>query len=138
MRKKKKVTKKKAVSPPKKEEKRNGRPPKKTPEIEKRICDLVSVGCYQNIAALKVGITDTTLSHWKKKDAKFKQAIDMAEGLAESAAVANIVKASQNERYWPAAAWLLERRFPKRWAKQDKLDIGGTDGQPIHVNLTRT
>lgn len=40
---------------------------------------------------------------------------------------------SERELYpdWNAAAWRLERKYPKRWGKTDKIEHSGPDGGPI-------
>lgn len=35
---------------------------------------------------------------------------------------------------WQAAAWRLERKHPKRWARTDKHEISGRDGEPVKVD----
>ncbi len=37
---------------------------------------------------------------------------------------------------WTAAAWYLERKFPDRWAKKQKLEHSGPGGGPIQTQTT--
>lgn len=49
----------------------------------------------------------------------FQTRLDQASPNFELAQLGNITKAALREQYWRAAAWLLERKFPSRYAKSD-------------------
>jgi len=49
----------------------------------------------------------------------FQARLDQAAPNFELAQLGNITKAALREQYWRAAAWLLERKFPSRYAKSD-------------------
>lgn len=49
----------------------------------------------------------------------FQTRLDQAAPNFELAQLGNITKAALREQYWRAAAWLLERKFPSRYAKSD-------------------
>ncbi len=40
------------------------------------------------------------------------------------------------EKNWTAAAWLLERKFPERYAKVDRLRVSGdeTNDRPVQIS----
>jgi hypothetical protein len=40
------------------------------------------------------------------------------------------------EKNWTAAAWLLERKFPERYAKVDRLRVSGdeTNDKPVQIS----
>lgn len=67
---------------------------------------------------------------------EFTVRIEQALAQFETGHTATISKASDEE--WRAAAWLLERRLPKKWAKKDKLTVSG-DGKDgaITMGLTK-
>jgi len=54
---------------------------------------------------------------------------------AETRAVSGIMAAGR--RNWTAYAWYLERKFPDRWGRKDKLqqEISGPNGQPVEVEM---
>lgn len=66
---------------------------------------------------------------------EFFEAIKRAEAISEHRAIRLIREAAEPQTKvdkdgnttttynWQAAAWYLERKFPKRWGRKDKLDI---------------
>ena len=54
---------------------------------------------------------------------------------AEVRNVAYIRRAAQDPKTWQAAAWWLERSFPTRWGRQQKItqEITGKDGKAIEM-----
>jgi hypothetical protein len=119
-----------------------GRPSKLTPELQKRICDYVSLGNFPEVAAKCSGIDRATFYRWKARGEKTKagiyrdfcDALKEAESRAEVAALAKIQKAATNGT-WTAAAWLLERRFSDRW-KRPELRGEAPSGQEPIVKVT--
>jgi hypothetical protein len=49
--------------------------------------------------------------------------------------VALIQQAGQ-EGSWQAAAWYLERSYPMRWGKQGRLEVTGSDGGAVKVDVS--
>lgn len=101
------------------------RPSKLTPEITERVAALIRAGNTVEIAAQAMGISRATFFSWMNRgeDARpespygqFRGAIEQARAEAEATLVTRIAKAAANGS-WPAAAWLLERGSPERWAK---------------------
>ena len=64
--------------------------------------------------------------------ARFARAILRASAQAEDKDVARIDRHADDD--WRAAAWRLERRFPKRWG-QRKLEITGAEGGPLQWSV---
>ena len=103
------------------------------------ITDAVANGCSYAGAARAAGVTKQSVSLWMKqasdeierrangeranrkktKYVDFLDAIKKAEGRAESELIASIKGASK--KTWTAAAWILERRWPKEYARIDRL-----------------
>jgi hypothetical protein len=109
--------------------KRPGRPSKLTPEITYRIAELIRAGNYREVAARAAGIGTTTFYRWLDEGARqnrgqfreFWDAIKRAEAEAECKSVAVIDAAAQGGT-WHAAAWRLERMFPDRWGRRQRLE----------------
>ena len=108
-----------------------GRPTLLTPEVHKRIVDAVRAGNYMETAARYAGVSKTALHNWLKKgrEAKsgkhrqFVAAVEKALGEAEALDVATIGLAAKD--HWQAAAWRLERKFPARWGRKDRVEVEG-------------
>ena len=39
--------------------------------------------------------------------------------------------------HWPAAAWLLERKYPDRYGRRDRMEMSSLNGGPIRLELTK-
>ena len=105
-----------------------GRKPNLTPEIHKQIISDIKNGNYAQIAAQRAGITEQTFYNWLKNGEngqdpyrKFFEAVLIASSEAEKNKLDTIDTAAKSD--WKAAGWWLERRFPKRWGKQERLEI---------------
>jgi hypothetical protein len=96
---------------------RRPRGPSITPDQERQLLALVKVGQYPAQAAKKLGLSKSAISMRKSRNSKFRQAIEAAEAYLEFALVAEVAKAAQRD--WRAAMAILERRFPKRWARPE-------------------
>lgn len=93
-----------------------GRKSKYTPEVVKRFTDALRVGSTYKLACDYAGITEETLSQWRKKYPEFSEALKEAEGGAAIKWLALIDKAAQDGT-WQAAAWKLERRYPESYGR---------------------
>ena len=109
--------------------------------MQEKICKGIQLGLKYEQAALAAGISERTLYNWKKrgKNAKsgkyfqFVQALKKAEAEGEGMLVTRIQKAAQET--WQAAAWILERRHPERWARTTKNEIMGKDGSELAIRF---
>ena len=82
-----------------------------------RLCRAGLPDCQ--IAAV-LGVRADTYSRWinhpkTENQTQLSQALKKADAAREAALVTRIMRASDNT--WQAAAWLLERRYPDRYAK---------------------
>src|SRR5215210_1187725 len=105
-----------------------GRPSKLTHAVQETIVTAIQAGNYATVAAACAGIDPSTYHRWlergdPKRKAKadepyreFRAAVDQAKAEAEVRLVTQIAVAG--EKHWGANAWLLARRFPKRWGTQ--------------------
>lgn len=80
------------------------------------ICAIVGVGCSQATAARYVGCTPGAISAAKKRIASFREEMLHAEAHHELVLVRHIHQAAVGPNGWRAAAWLLMRRYPERYA----------------------
>ncbi|RKH77001.1 hypothetical protein D7X99_33115 [Corallococcus sp. AB032C] len=104
-----------------------GRPTKLTPELQKKIIDAIRAGNYMETAAAYAGISKDTFFRWLRKGARAKSGIykdfhDAVEkALAESEVRDVMLIANAATTDWKAAAWRLERKFPDRWGRKERL-----------------
>ena len=108
-----------------------GRPSKCTPELCERICKHIRKGNYPTTAAALEGIPKATMSRWMKKGRESKtqsgkywnfwNSIKKAKYEGEAHAVEGIKAAG--EKNWTAYAWLLERMYPDRWGKRQRVEM---------------
>jgi transposase len=108
-----------------------GRPTALTPQTQERILSLLRLGNYIDVACKAAGIHKDTFYEWMKRGrsgkaaderhAAFAVEVDSALAQAEARDVQTILMASQAT--WQAAAWRLERRFPERWSRSDRVRV---------------
>lgn len=94
-------------------------------ELLKRAVNLKKGGANHKDIAAAIGVTESTFSRWinnPKSDLQrqLAQELKKAEADYKNALLAVIAKASR-ERDWKAAAWLLERKYPAEYARQDRI-----------------
>jgi len=115
------------------------RPTKLTPAVQKKIVDAIKAGNYMETAAAYAGISKQTLYNWMRKGARaekgkhraFLDAVEKALAEAEIEDVLTIGAAAKE--VWQAAAWRLERKFPDRWGRRDKLSVSVLDSPEWHA-----
>lgn len=88
-------------------------------EIKKReILAILSVGCTRRAAAKYVGCAVPSIQNTADRDPEFSAQLGRAEGQHELAYLKQIQRAAKQEKYWRAAAWVLERRFPDQYGRR--------------------
>ena len=106
-----------------------GRTLKLTEEVQDKICVAIRLGNDKKVAAALAGVSETTFYRWlemaelpnaKKEYREFRESIERAEAEAEVTRIARITQAADNGT-WQAASWWLERKFPERWGRNDKI-----------------
>jgi hypothetical protein len=95
---------------------RRGRRPVLNDVRQREIVALLSVGCSQRLAARYVGCAVGTIRNTIARDASFAESVLHAQRNAEVVLLRQIRKAADKEQYWRAAAWMLERGYPERYA----------------------
>lgn len=109
----------------------SGRPTSLTPEVQAIIIEALRRGNYRDTAAKLAGVTRQTLWNWEQRGeageapyAVFFDAIQTAEAEAEDELLSEVRGASpastgvHGADVWQARAWVMERRWPKRWAQR--------------------
>jgi hypothetical protein len=103
---------------------------KLTPELQEKVLLHLRIGSYVETAAACAGIHKDTFYEWMKKGARgikpynaFAEAVNRAVAESESRDLATILKAASTQ--WQAAAWRLERRFPERYGRFDRMKVEG-------------
>ena len=102
-----------------------GRPTKLTEDTQQTIIGAIQLGMYQEQAALLAGINVGTFYRWMQQGAvdsdgiyfQFREAVEKARAEAEARKLRAIHIAADTGT-WQAAAWWLERSFPKRWGRR--------------------
>ena len=94
-----------------------GRPPVLDETKRREICAVLSMGGSRRLAARYVGCAPTTIMNTAERDPEFRDQLMQAEGQHELLYLRNIQAAAKREQYWRAAAWMLERRYPERYAQ---------------------
>ncbi|HEY1697967.1 MAG TPA: hypothetical protein VGG39_37665 [Polyangiaceae bacterium] len=118
---------------------------KLSPELQEKILLHLRVGAYVETAAACAGIHKDTFYEWMKKGARgqqpyvaFAQAVTRAVAESESRDLATILKAATTQ--WQAAAWRLERRFPEKYGRHDRVKVDAKiehDGASLLTKLAR-
>src|SRR5690606_35084505 len=92
--------------------------PRVLDDIKRReVCALISAGCGMEAAARYVGCSPRTIRREALRNVEFHQRLRKAEVGVELKPLEEIRTAAQSQ--WRAAAWLLERTNPERFARRD-------------------
>ena len=103
-----------------------GRPAKLDDEVAGRLIEVLRMGGYAETAAAVAGISRQTFYNWLERgdpegraeaDApfrEFRERVEAARAEGEARNVGLIARAASKD--WKAAAWMLERQYPDRWA----------------------
>ena len=117
------------------------RPTKLTPELQGKICEILSKGNSITTACQSVGISDTTFRRWKEQGDKepdsvhgeFVEAMQKAESDAKQALLAHVQDAAP--QHWQAAMTILERRWPNEFGRRDRMEVHAKIGPAIEVEM---
>ncbi len=104
-----------------------GAPTKLTPERQAKILEYIRQGNYIHTACQAAGITDQTFRNWRQRAedgeqpySDFFEAVKRAEAEAEPGMVGSLTRHGSDN--WVAAATFLERKYPTRWGRHDRVD----------------
>ena len=133
-----------------------GRPTKLTEEVQEKILGAVRAGIWLDQAAALAGIAASSLYLWADKGqralelaevenraltpseavyADFSESLKKARAEAEARNI-TLVQQAASAGTWQAAAWFLERSFPNRWGRKDRMEVTGKDGGAMEVTVT--
>lgn len=83
--------------------------------VADKILEMVANGLTIRRACAWAGISEVTFRKWRLKDGTLGNALKKAEIEFENEHLKNIRTAGKNS--WQASAWILERKFKKRYGK---------------------
>lgn len=106
-----------------------GRPSDLTPALQRKILAMIRDGVTPEIASVAAGVNRATYYRWQARgreevDGPFRDfcdGIEKAIAECEARAVHVVTKAFPNS--WQAAMTLMERRFPDRWGRRERIDV---------------
>ena len=104
---------------------RRGRPlgaARLTPGVETRIRSMLRCGTSLEVAARTAGVSARSVRRWRARGE-----LDLDRELAAGELQLAAVVSRSTARSWRAAAFLLERRFPERWATPQRLPAARRD-----------
>ena len=81
-----------------------------------RLLEALRLGATLRMAAAACGVSEDTLARWRQHHPELQAEIETAESIAALDALNTIRLAAQGGT-WQAAAWLLERRYPKEYGR---------------------
>lgn len=109
---------------------------KYTPETVDKLCQAIELGATYKLACQYAGVNFDTFNEWRKNKAEFSDRINAAEGKGATKWLAKIEAAAAD--HWQAAAWKLERRYPKDYGRTVvENQITGKDGEPFTLIVKR-
>lgn len=114
--------------------KKPGRPTKKTDQYIDPLLDNLRAGMSYQAAASQAGLSVKTVEAWRHDDPDFAELFDAAVDFAEAVLLNEIRQQGRSRDDWRASAWILERRFPERWALRKEIDMSVNkkgDGQDM-------
>lgn len=86
---------------------------------------LLSQGFSRRTAARHVGVSHTSIARAAARDPKFAKKLSDAESVADFSILRTVRDAARQEKYWRAAAWLLERRLPDEFGHRPPHSFSG-------------
>ena len=80
------------------------------------VIEALELGCSLTGAAKLVNCSPSTIRREAQLDPEFKERFEKTRGQSEVGYLRQLHDAAKKPQYWRAAAWALERRFPKHYA----------------------
>lgn len=123
-----------------------GRKSQLTPEVHKSIIDNLNAGCFKKHAANAAQVSERTLHNWLERGAAGEEpyatfADDVETAIAKDAlrnqAVISQAAVGKAKGDWKAAAWNLERKFPRLYGRAAELEQLIPQERPVSPWLKR-
>lgn len=96
------------------------------------------MGATYELACGYANIGVSTFYEWMSSNQEFAETIKEAEGAGAVALLARIRKEA-DEGTWQAAAWILERRYPKQYGRTVVTnEHTGADGGALQIEVKYT
>jgi hypothetical protein len=92
------------------------RPTVITPLVQRKLVAALTAGLPRSSACRVAGIGRRTFYDNLKSNRSFRAAIKKAESKTERRWVGFIERAAREPKHWLAAAWLLEHKWPEKYA----------------------
>lgn len=122
----------------------------------KTVIDSVAMGLTYEVACANASVSYRSFRNWvlrgqraignkalfkRRKEQiyiQFVQDIQKAEAQAETVLIRRVRDASKEPTRWQAAAWLLERRYPERYGRRDRvaMEHSGDQENPIPLEVS--
>lgn len=118
---------------------KQGQKTKLTKTLQKKLCELVGQTVPIKFAAGSQGISEATVHNWIAWGKEGRQPyLEFFESItrARNEAVARLVKVINTAAVtdWRAAVAILERQYPREFAKRQALEVTGKDGGAIPIH----
>lgn len=111
---------------------------KKSPERQEIVLKGLRLGLPVTEAASYAGVTRVTVRAWRAADPVFDDACRTARAQLEASLLAKVQIAAQDPKHFGAATFLLERMFPDRYGRSQRLEVTGKGGGPIeHLDVRK-
>jgi hypothetical protein len=108
--------------------------PRALNEIKKReVCALVAAGCGIEGAAHYVGCAPSTVRREALRDPAFHEQLRRSEMSAQLAPLRSMQQFAATD--WRAAAWLLERTYPQRFARRNMRYVTPEEIEGLFITL---
>lgn len=111
-----------------------------TEETREALLRMLRAGNYIETACRAAGITSKTFRNWRRAHregqvsaipyAKFFEDLDKAIAEGETTHL-NAIELAAKSGQWQAAAWVLERRHPRRWGRRDVIEVMGVKDKDL-------
>lgn len=110
-------------------------------QLQERLLQAIRLGAYIEHACYYAGIRSSTFREWRQKAseniepyASFWIRVNEAESEAIMRRLARIEQAGKNGS-WQADAWYLERKYPDKFGRKEKLELSSDPNAPVEIEL---